>query len=346
MRATIQALLRFLWALLTGWLRGILAIVDLLRGRFANALARCRLPGRAARGADSHCIPIRHPSYRQPDPLIYDQYYLLSLGLAVTWDNPDIELRRGGVAVPSSEIQADTDYEIVARIWNGSTDAPVVNLPVVFSYLEFGIATKVHAIDGGKPSYVDLGVKGGVGCPAFATKAWRTPAVPGHYCLQVVLDWLDDANPLNNLGQENLSVGVAHSPAQFTFVLRNDGDERRTFRFEVDTYRPPEPPPCGEPRRPTQEARSAQAVLPAAYRLFPKLDPAVRARHDPTAYRLPETWDVAFDPAEPVLAPDEQRSIVVKITPRAGFVGEQPINVRALHGNAVAGGVTLVVKRS
>src|SRR5450631_1557225 len=31
-------------------------------------------------------------AYRQLDPLLYSQPYLQSLGLAVTWDNPDIQV--------------------------------------------------------------------------------------------------------------------------------------------------------------------------------------------------------------------------------------------------------------
>jgi hypothetical protein len=347
MTAVFQALVRFLFALLTGWIHSIAEVIRLVKARLANAVARSRLPGRAAKGADSHCVPIRHPCYRQPDPLIYDQYFLMGLGLAVTWDNPNIELRRGGVAVSSSEILPDTDYEIVARIWNGSLDAPVVNLPVYFSYLEFGIGMTAHKIDDGKPTFVDLGVKGGPNCPAFATKTWKTPSIPGHYCLQVFLDWLDDANPLNNLGQENLAIGVAHSPAQFTFMLRNNGTERRAFRFETDAYRLPELPTCSEVRQPTQEERSAMAVRPAAYRLTPALEPQVLAQHDRQAHLLAEGWHVAIDPAEPVLDADEQRTIHVEVTPPGGFSGKQPINVRALHdGDVPSGGVTLIVVAS
>ena len=144
-------------------------------------------------GAQLLAIVARPYAYRKPDPLIYDQYFLMSLGLAVTWDNPDIELRRGDVLVSSSEILPDTDYEIVARIWNGSTDAPIVNLPVYFSYLEFGIGTIAHKIDGGRPTYVDLGVKGGPDCPAFAQKAPRfcqqyaraRARVMGYYSLEL-----------------------------------------------------------------------------------------------------------------------------------------------------------------
>ena len=33
--------------------------------------------------------------------MIYDQYYLTGLGLAVTWDNPDIQLYLNGSPVSS-----------------------------------------------------------------------------------------------------------------------------------------------------------------------------------------------------------------------------------------------------
>lgn len=345
MTRLIQAVAALLAALLLGWLQALFTLARLLSGRIANWSAQSRLPGRTARGSDSHCNPVRHPSYRKPDPLIYDQYFLMNLGMAVTWDNPDIELRRGGVTVSSSNVLPDTEYEIVARVWNGSTDAPVVQLPVYFSYLEFGIGMTSHAIDNGLPTHVDLGVKGGMNCPAFATKRWRTPREPGHYCLQVFLDWLDDANPLNNLGQENLSIGVAHSPAQFTFMLRNDGAERRDFLFEVDAYRPPKPRPCHDVRTPTAADRRETVAQPAADRLFPVLDPTVRARHDPKAYPLGEGWLVTFDPPAPALDVGEARQIHVTVTPPAAFVGSRPVNVRALHGSTPAGGVTLVVTR-
>ena len=42
------------------------------------------------------CLPLPDDVYRRPDPCIYAQYYLMSQGFAVTWDNPDIwlQLRR------------------------------------------------------------------------------------------------------------------------------------------------------------------------------------------------------------------------------------------------------------
>jgi hypothetical protein len=306
------------------------------------ALDRGRLDGRAAKDADSNCIPIRHPSFRKPDPLIYSQPYLMGLGLAVTWDNPDVELRRGSVVVPSSHLDPDTDYEIVARIWNGSTNAPIVGLPVEFSYLDFGMGAVSVPIGSTK---VDLGVKGGAGCPAFATIPWRTPSVPGHYCLQVRLTWIDDANPLNNLGQENLNVGRAHSPAEFTFVVRNADEERHVFGFEVDAYELPEPLPCEAIERPSQRELQRRSVAPAAARLTPALPARVRALHDRVAHPVPEGWSVVFDPSEVALAPGAAQTVRVLVEPPPGFVGARRLNVRAVDGPAIAGGVTLVVEK-
>ena len=99
-------------------------------------------------------------------------------------------------------------------------DAPAVNLLVRFSYLSFGAGTIRNFIG---ETFVDVPVKGATGLPAAAKHVWTTPAVPGHYCIQVELVWPDDANPDNNLGQENVNVQKLNSPnATFEFALRND----------------------------------------------------------------------------------------------------------------------------
>ena len=106
----------------------------------------------AKRAGDAGGLPARlvhlPPTiYKRPDPLIYSQYYLMAQGFAVTWDNPDIWLTElpapdGTMApVSSSALQPNHVYRIHAQIWNGSTEAPAVGLPVFFSFLTFGIAT-------------------------------------------------------------------------------------------------------------------------------------------------------------------------------------------------------------
>jgi hypothetical protein len=159
---------------------------------------------RQADRAQRLLLPPPQVVHKRADPLLYSQRYLMSKGLAVTWDNPDIDLYRGGVLVPPGSLEPDTEYDVIVRVWNGSYDAPAPGLPVHLSFLSFGIGTTSTAV--GK-TYVDLGVKGSAAHPAFAHLTWRTPVTPGHYCLQAFLDWPDDANRENNLGQKNTTVG-------------------------------------------------------------------------------------------------------------------------------------------
>ena len=154
---------------------------------------------------------------------------------------------------PPRSLAPDTEYDVVARIWNGSESAPVVGLPVKFTVHGFGIGVSQQGVGA---ATTNLGVKGGPGCPAFARTRWRTPNAAGHFCMQVLLDWFDDLNPANNLGQENTNVGTAQSPAHFTFLLGNPRRERQTFRFEVDSYAIPE-------TRILQRRRSAQGAAGA-----------------------------------------------------------------------------------
>jgi hypothetical protein len=283
--------------------------------------------------------------YIRPDPLIYAQYYLMAHGLAITWDNPDIELFDRGAPVSSATLLPDRDYEVRVRIWNGSYDAPALGVGVTLSFLSFGIATTSTPIG---TTSVNLGVKGSPDCPAFARFTWRTPPVAGHYCLQAGLAWHDDANPDNNLGQENVNVGIASSPATFTFTLRNAASVRRRFVLEADTYVIAVQRPCdddyrkqfgGAGRFPTRLAES-RAHWAWALRTQPY-----------GAFRVPDDWSVSFTPGEPVLDAGEERDIAVAIEPRdPTFRGRRGFNI---HGFALGaegerilvGGVTLIVQR-
>jgi hypothetical protein len=269
-------------------------------------------------------------AYRQPDPLIYSQQYLQSQGFAVTWDNPDIHLEAAadpGVAVDAHVLSPSTDYLVVAQVWNGSTSAPVVDLPVRVSYLEFGIGTVRHDVG---ETTVDLPVKGATGSPAVARVPWRTPNDPGHYCLQVELVWVDDANPANNLGQHNTDVRALNSPrATFTFPLRNPGPHARLLRLETDGYRLPPPLPC-----------------PPEGRAEPDLQGKALTRHRRESWPVPYGWRVLLEPDEARLAPGEQATVTVDVTSPDGFSGRQVVNVHAVDGEELVGGVTLYAEGS
>ena len=309
-----------------GWL---VDAADLLRRIWAavKALkARESLP-HPERETPIDCVTTGHPSLRRPDPCIYSQAYLMQQGLPVTWDNPDIVLKRGGVVVPEGQLDPNTTYEVEATIWNNSYDAPVVGMRVDFSFLSFGIATTSTPIG---TAFVDVGVKGSVHHPGRVSVPWTTPVTPGHFCIQAQLQWVDDANPDNNMGQNNVNVVQAASPAQFAFPLRNPFSERHRFTLVADTYQLPGLDPCPETPRPAE----------------PRVE---RLRHTIAKHRanigIPAGWDVAISPREVEIDPDQQVTIQVSIDPPAGFVGAQPFNLNAFAAGAFAGGVTLVVTK-
>lgn len=306
-----SALNLFVRTILYGW---VIALLELLK-----MLCRRRPPKTPGehRPTQSGCVRIDHPAFVRPDPLIYSQKYLRAQGLAVTYNNPDITLFKSGVPVSSSVLDAATTYEVRARIWNGSTEAPVINMPVHLSFLDFGIGNEPIPVSS---THVDVGVLGSPDQPAFATMLWTTPATTGHYCLLVQLDPYDDLNPANNLGQENTNVIAATSPAVFEFKLRNDTPQRRQYRFEVDAYEIPALPKCGDVK--------------------PDKDARLRI-HRPEMHPVPAGFAVQIEPPTPALDPAESVLITVTVDPPAGFIGRQTINVNAFHKQGFAGGVTL-----
>ena len=315
-------------AVIYGW---ISALFDVIR-RLRRWCRRRHDRSVEVQGSRAHCVPIDHPAMARPDPLIYDQYYLMGLGLAVTWDNPDIEILKDGLPVPAGRLQADTHYEVRVRVWNASVDAWVVQMPVHLSYLSFGIGTTSNAIDT-RP--ISVGVIGAASQPAHVSFDWHTPREPGHYCLQALLDPADDANFANNLGQKNTDVGVTSSPAAFQFELRNATRRPHRYRFTIDGYTIPPPMPCVQDH---PERNNDGADREKSRRL---------AVHLPSAHPLPPDWHIEISPESASLASGQQMTISVVATPPANWTGKQPINVNAFDEHSEpAGGVTLTVLSS
>jgi hypothetical protein len=308
-----------------------------LRGLW-RALRRCfRRPERGG-----CCVNVPPSVHVRADPMIYDQYYLMSQGLGVTWDNPDIQLfDMGGNPAAGDDLIPDTDYKVVVRVWNNSYDLPAPSLPVFLSFLSFGIGTSSTSV-GVTPT--NLGVKGSAQCPAFADFLWHTPAIPGHYCLQAFLLWTDDANPFNNLGQKNTQVGKLKSPATFTIPVHNQATVERRFEIEADMYKLPKLPACGEQRPPSREkgrfaesrARWAEALRTQSYGMFP----------------VTPDWKVKISPNTFDLGPGASTTIAVSIEPASGaFKSRQAFNIHGFASPAtgprtMAGGVTLLVQGS
>jgi len=299
--STVVSLLR---TVLYGW---ALSLYELLRRLFGRR--------QSPSPVQPDCVTIDHPAFVRPDPLLYSQEALIAQGLAVTWDNPDISLLLAGVPVSSSSLQPGTTYDVQVRVWNNSLDAPVVAMPVRLSYLDFGVGTTPISVASGT---VDVGVKGSIGQPGLVSIPWTTPSTPGHYCLQALLDPVDDTDRSNNLGQENTDVVAAHSPATFTFLLRNDTRRARTYRFELDAYELPGREPCADDHGPAD------------------LD-----RHRAHRHPVPDGFVVNVSPQQPTLGPGDATTITVNVEPPGAFVGRQAVNVNVFHGGGFAGGVTL-----
>jgi hypothetical protein len=311
---------------------GLFAILFFI-GYRRLAAAKGPRPSRFSAYKSDNCQHVPPHIYKRPDPMIYCQQYLMSKGLAVTWQNPDIHLELGGVPVDSHDLKPSTTYDVIARIWNNSLDAVVVNMPVDFSYLSFGIGTTKTFI---AATAVDVAAKGMPGCPAFARVQWTTPATPGHYCILVEFTWADDANPFNNVGQHNTNVKPLNSPkANFTVPVSNASRERREIALVVDAYTLPTLPDCGR--------------LPAVDNPRPSRETVLRrlreiaAAANPESFPVPAGWTVTVEPANMVLAAGEQRDVVVDITAPDGFAGAQTFNVNGLAGRTLLGGVTLTV---
>ena len=327
----LKVLLELLKAIAYGW---ILIIIEFLKN-FIQAIKKfcafLKLPHIDQNDLQNKCRKFDPPALHQPDPCIYSQQYLLSLGLPVTWDNPDISLLLNGAVVPETNLLPDTDYEIDATIWNNSYDAPVVGLRVEFAFLSFGASTVTNPIGA---TYIDLGVKGGPNCPALAKMPWRTPVTPGHFCLLVNILWADDANPNNNLGQNNVDVVEAHSPADFSFQLKNNTDTTNDYVFEVDTYAIPTSPDCPPKLSAAETGNFAERLR------------RIKTVHNKANFPIPAGWTMNIVPPEVTLASGAQASIAVSISPPTGFTGTMPFNVNARYKDRYAGGVTLYVTKA
>jgi hypothetical protein len=346
MESLWSRLLRLIYGVIIGWLIALVRLLDELAKRRQR---KDRL--RREREIYAHCQPIPPAIYKRPDPLIYCQNYLMSLGLGVTWDNPDIQvyeiLSGGGRGAPISShaLQPSVEYEVEATIYNGSTVAPAVNMPVEFSYLSFGVGTQSHPIGA---TSVDLPVKGAPGHPAKAVQRWRTPDRRGHFCIQVKLIWADDANPNNNLGQENVDVGTAASPALFEFAVGNPTQAARIVRFEADAYELAALPPCEAEFDAAALGHQRGRVLSEDERAARRALTERRARpHLRGAHPLPRDWRISLDPDRAAVEPNAEVTVRVLVTPPDGWKGRQNVNVNGFdEAGRFVGGVTLKTERT
>ena len=326
-------------------LRALARIPGLIIAFIRLLWRRCRLrPLKRERPCDDE-IRVPPETYKRADPLLYSQPFLMKMGLAVTWDNPDIQLSRNGKEAPSALLDPDTDYDVAVRVWNNSYDAPAAGLPVHLSYLSFGVGTTSTPV---AKKLIDLGAKGTPDCPAFARFTWHTPGEEGHYCLQARLEWPDDANPDNNLGQENTNVGNLHSPATFSFRARNRAAVPRRFIYAVDDYTLPARAPCREPN--TERPKIMQTRLQESKQRWA----AALAAQGYGNHASPAGWNITIAPAREWLDALEEIDVRVSIEPISpGFHGRKAFNINVFslgrkddktEDRVFEGGVTLTVE--
>jgi hypothetical protein len=290
------------------------------------------------------CLPIPAGVWLQPDAYLYSQRYLMSLGMAVTWDNPDVQLTdMGGAVVGSHDLLPSTDYRITARIHNRSNNAPAPGMPVVFTMLSFGAGGGSTPI---ASDVINLPVRAAPGEPALARVVWKTPSTPGHYCIEIQAVWADDANPLDNIGQHNTQVrNVTHGqnvvlPIPVTNFLQGRG----RLQARLDSYVLPDHPLTRREREPSRREREREGQKES--------DESFRARivqaNSPKGFPPPEAWGATLSSTEIDLRTDETTELEFRTTvPASAAVGsEQRFNVavsEATTGQTI-GGVTIILK--
>jgi hypothetical protein len=325
-----KALVEGLRHLLVALFAAFPELVALLR-RVVRLFLRRREGGE---GTPIDCLPVPPAIYLRPDASLYSQGYLMGLGMAVTWDNPDIVLTDAtGTVVPSHDLAPATEYTVAATIHNRSNDAPAMAMPVVFSLIEFGVGGATVQTVG--TDVIDLPVRGAPGEPALATTTWTTPTAPGHYCLQVEAVCLDDANPLDNIGQENTVVGAAQpgERMQFAIPVRNPRQATRRFDLRVDGYVLPERPLLvGEGAERRERKLLLERVVEANAR---------------DAFPTPSGWAIALSHELIELESDGATEVMlsVEVPPTATAGARHAFNVVVAEAGTTdpVGGVTVVL---
>ncbi|MDQ3666528.1 MAG: hypothetical protein M3410_08100 [Acidobacteriota bacterium] len=162
------------------------------------------------------CLYLPERVINRPDPCIYSQFMLMQLNQPVTWDNPDVALFRNGVEQYTYDLQVDTDYVVEITVHNSSRKKPANGTQVAVQWIEFGAGAQIqHPI-----ANLSANVPIWPGTTKVNT-TWRTPASPGHYCIEVELSHPDDGNPANNRGWNNTDVRAAASELQVPIRIFN-----------------------------------------------------------------------------------------------------------------------------
>lgn len=226
-----------LWRLLITLLLLLLLLLRALLGLLKKLFGKgCEEPNEREK-----CGEIPPNVKRKPDPCLYAQFYLMSLGYSVTWNNPDIWITLpDGTPVSSSALFPDTDYLVHAQIHDASFD-PALATQVRCLYRPWSFNSPDRVPIELNPDGTERIVI--VHIPPWSQEVakfrWHTPNTPNkHWCFQVECYHPDDKNPNNNLGQENTQVlaGQAGQMVQAEALLFNPLEKARKIRIAADAY--------------------------------------------------------------------------------------------------------------
>lgn len=275
------------------------------------------------------CVYFPERIINRPDPCIYSQFLLMQLNKPVTWDNPDIAILLNGVEQYTYDLAVNTEYDVVIKVHNSSSKKPALGTQVSVRWIEFGAGGQIrHPI---ADLIADVPVWPGV---TTVHTPWKTPASPGHYCIEVQLSHTQDSNPANNLGWNNTEVKAAASQVETPI---------RIFNRWVDG-----PPPvaaakeAGHPRRTVPwnlvEINLDSYVFHDAY--------GKEADPDKMFVPRPPAWPARVEPRLFHFAPEETyRDVLLVVDAPDAFGQPEQFNLTAYQGGAPLGGVTVTVTR-
>lgn len=301
----------------------------------------------------------------RPDVYIYSQKWLMSQGMAVTWNNPDVVLRKksDGTIADSHNLLSNTLYDIEINVHNRSTMAPAMGVKVECMARSWGINGPEMTPIG--DTVVDVSVLGGSRNPATAIIPWTTPAAQGHYCLQVNLTPPDDILWEDNEGQENTNVKSPNpgpgEQMKFKIPLFNDTNKGKKLIINHDSYILPEKPvPI------TKEKAKAivgkvmvrQGYLSVLYR--PQKPVTIKMREERTKrqnevtnankagkFPSPKKWNARINNNDVLIPKNSKKnvtfSVIVPSDAKSGDVQSFNVFANDEYGRPI-GGVTLIVK--
>ena len=212
-REILIAFLKILYILIILIILLILFLIEWFRKLGGNLYAE---------ETDEPCGQLPEAAMRRPDPCIYSQQLLMSQGLPVTWNNPDVWVAPAddptNVEPDSYHLEDDKDYIVFVQAHNASTDAAIgVRVRLNYRPWSFGspdlTPVEVDSASNEVAKFVNISPMGS----AIAQFKWHTPKLDQnqpsqHYCLQASVYHPLDVNTANNMGQENTQVYRTDNP--------------------------------------------------------------------------------------------------------------------------------------